>query len=473
VLSWFSRLNLIKQFCVAALVVIGAGMAMMGFWINAQIKEGVIRNTADNTRLYLQGFVEPLVQEFEADGTLSADSRSDLMHLLKVGALKNKLVGLKVWRPDGMVLFSNRLEAIGKTYPLEPALASALRGATSPEFESMGSAENEFDDFSAEAVIEIYAPLHDLETGKVIAAGEFYLQSVSLAADLRRASRLTWAAVGLLGASMAAALSFIMLRANTIIEHQRRSLETQVSQLSDLLEDNRELNQRIAGANSKAADLTDRFLGQIGADLHDGPAQLLGLALMQIEDPKSPRSGKSRRKYDAGDLRGALKTALKDIRQISSGLVLPELDYLNTNEAIELACSAHERFTGTLVERQIEDQLPDLPRAAKASAYRLVQEGLNNAFKHAGGAGQRLTARKDGSNIVIEVEDSGPGFEWTGTLLASGHMGLTGLQNRILALGGAFNASPRGEGGTKLSARIPTFTANTAQHEEASHWDRR
>jgi signal transduction histidine kinase len=478
--SWFSRLvvswhnlTVAKQFAVAAIVVIGIGMAGVGMWINTQIKLGVEKHIALTTALYMQGFVEPLIQDPPAQNTLSAGSMDALAALLTIGPLKNQVLSLKVWSPDGTVMFSTTKDLIGKKFPLEGALEAALAGTPSPELDDLGSSENGEERKLGISLLEIYAPLYNRSSGKVIGAGEFYLRADQLKADLRDKVLQSWLIVGLLTLAMIASLSGIILRASRTIDKQRASLRERVAELSDLLADNQRLSKRIERANRTAADLNDRFLSQIGADLHDGPAQLLSLVLMQLGGPLPRARTRHVRKNPVPQAREVLTDALKDIRNISSGLVLPEVESLSLIEALELAAVAHERLTGTRVKRQLSATLPDVPRAIKASAFRLAQEGLNNAYKHAGGRGQTLTASQKGGALVVEVADDGPGFEWAGSRSAVGHLGLISLQNRILALGGDFEVRSKPGAGAKLTAHIPFRNGTGDYDEEDSSRDHR
>jgi signal transduction histidine kinase len=461
--SWFARLVVLwhnlkvaKQFALASIVVIGFGMAGVGLWINTQIKLGVEKHIALTTTFYMQGFVEPLVQELSSEEALSEQSNAALKALLSSGPLKNQVVALKVWAPDGTVVFSTSPELIGKKFPIEGALKTALAGSPSPELDDLGSSENAQERKLGLALMEIYAPLYNRNTGKVIAVGEFYLRADQLKTDLRNKVLQSWLIVGLLTLAMVASLSGIVLGASRTIDRQRASLRDRVSELSDLLADNQRLSHRIERANRTAADLNDRFLSQIGADLHDGPAQLLSFVLMRLgAKPVGAGSRNSPKGDNTPRVREALRDALKEIRNISSGLVLPEIDSLSLLESLELAASAHERLTGSQVKRQLSSSLPDVPRAIKASAFRLVQEGLNNAYKHAGGRGQTLIASRQGGVLVIEVVDDGPGFQWAGSKCPGEHLGLIGLQNRILALGGDFEVRSEPGAGTRLTAHIP------------------
>ena len=112
----------------------------------------------------------------------------------------------------------------------------------------------------------------------------------------------------------------------------------------------------------------------------------------------------------------------------------------------------HERRTGikVAVERgTVPDQVTP---AVKICAYRFIQEGLNNAFRHAGADGQSIACGLEGSVLVLTVRDKGG----TNTLPAgSGSgLGLVGLRERVESLGGTFRVERR-RGGTVIEMRLP------------------
>jgi signal transduction histidine kinase len=84
------------------------------------------------------------------------------------------------------------------------------------------------------------------------------------------------------------------------------------------------------------------------------------------------------------------------------------------------------------------------------TAYRIVQEGLTNALKHADGARVDVVVRYAPRELAIEVLDEGPG----GSVNGSGH-GLAGMRERVALYGGHIEAGPRPEGGFALRARLP------------------
>ena len=89
--------------------------------------------------------------------------------------------------------------------------------------------------------------------------------------------------------------------------------------------------------------------------------------------------------------------------------MLPELEGLTPNEIIRLAVQNHEEATATTVSRQIGDLPSNLSRPIAICLYRIVQEGLNNAFQHGNAIGQRVEVWTEAQSIVIVVSDRGPG----------------------------------------------------------------
>jgi signal transduction histidine kinase len=108
------------------------------------------------------------------------------------------------------------------------------------------------------------------------------------------------------------------------------------------------------------------------------------------------------------------------------------------------------RDAGLPVEVRIDGVPRALPLGVDLSAYRVVQEALTNALKHAGHASAIVTLRYGESDVTIEVADDG-----AGTKKKSGGHGLIGMRERIGVFGGTFAAGPRDSGGFAVSARLP------------------
>lgn len=109
------------------------------------------------------------------------------------------------------------------------------------------------------------------------------------------------------------------------------------------------------------------------------------------------------------------------------------------------------RELGLAVDLRVEGEPVPLPPGIDLTAYRLVQEGLTNARKHAHASHTEVTVRYQGDGLEVEVCDDGRGPSGT----AAGGQGLIGMRERVSIFGGEFEAGPRREGGYRLRARLP------------------
>ncbi|TIV05978.1 MAG: sensor histidine kinase, partial [Mesorhizobium sp.] len=126
---------------------------------------------------------------------------------------------------------------------------------------------------------------------------------------------------------------------------------------------------------------------RIGADLHDGPAQLVALAALRMDSPAlvDPATSSTLREAEIAGIHKTLGEAMREIRGICNGLVLPQIEAQAIADILRLAVAEHERRTSTNVLLTLPERLPELGTSEKISIYRFVQEGLNNAFRHGKG----------------------------------------------------------------------------------------
>ncbi|MBE1488336.1 sensor histidine kinase [Plantactinospora soyae] len=126
--------------------------------------------------------------------------------------------------------------------------------------------------------------------------------------------------------------------------------------------------------------------------------------------------------------------------------------------------------SGVRVELTV-DGVDQVSGAMGLTIYRIVQESLTNAAKHAAPTRCRVTVEATGVEVRIQVTDDGPDG---GTREAAGHAGdvltaaghgLTGMRERVLMYGGYFAAGPRPEGGYQVTARIPCQSARRPVQE--------
>jgi signal transduction histidine kinase len=187
--------------------------------------------------------------------------------------------------------------------------------------------------------------------------------------------------------------------------------------------------------------------GRVSADIHDGPAQLLALAALRLGSPALAAAGGP----EVDVVRGYLDEAMGELRTISRGLALPEIERLPLDRLIAAAVDTHRRRTDRDVA--VENAAGEVPLGAseRIAVYRFLQETLNNASRHAAGASSAVSVSTDGDSLHVEVRDTGPGFD---PEASTDRLGLAGLRDRIESLGGTF-ALESGPGGTLVSMRLP------------------
>jgi signal transduction histidine kinase len=444
-------LKLAQQFVAGSAIVLLAGMAAIGWWVTHRITHSVTTNSAHAAALYMESSVAPLIQELQSAEDLMPATLDRLDGIINNPAIRDRIVSMKIWRLDGTIVYSRWRDMIGKKFEPTESFARAAAGEVAAEFESDPHLEDQNERQVAKPLVEIYAPVRGGEARKVIAVSEFYARGDKLAADLREATILSGLVVGAVTFLMMSALFGIVYRGSRTIDEQQRQLTKQIGKLESNIIQMEELRQRLQQSNSTVADINERILQRIGADLHDGPAQLLTYALLRLGS-FSTLAGETAGEKAVRELQqmhSALSNALGEIRNTSAGLSLPGLETATLQETIALAVARHQEHTGTRVRVDTGTLPGDAPLALRTCIYRFVQEALSNAYRHAGARDQCVSARLNGK-LRVTVSDSGPGFVIDGKH-ASG-LGLTGMRARIEALGGTLHIEADAGSGARLTA---------------------
>ncbi|MFJ3096474.1 sensor histidine kinase [Streptomyces hydrogenans] len=215
----------------------------------------------------------------------------------------------------------------------------------------------------------------------------------------------------------------------------------------------------------QAARMAER--SAIAAEMHDVLAHRLSLIALHtgvLATRKDTLPGPVVERL--GLLRAASTEALTDLRDVLGALRttddLPAADppapvLRDVEEMIEQA-----RAAGQVISATVEGSPEQAPAAHRLAVYRLVQEALTNARKHAPGAPVRVRIAYGPPATLIEVTNP-PGTPGPGIQQVPSGFGLIGLRERVEALGGHLSAGPGGAGAWRLAARIPHPDLNPEQ----------
>lgn len=229
---------------------------------------------------------------------------------------------------------------------------------------------------------------------------------------------------------------------------RQRSAQAQAAEArAEQAEREREIVARIAVAEERA---------RIARELHDVVAHAVSVMVLQVGAVRLELPEELAEEADA--LRGVERTgrtALAEMRRLLEAMRNEEDDVeLGPQPGLDAveALAAEVGRAGLPVRLHVAGEAFALPRGVDLSAYRIVQEGLTNALKHARASQADVTIRYAPGELRIEVRDDGVGASRGD---GQGH-GLVGIRERVKLYGGDMSAGPAGPaGGFLLAARLP------------------
>ena len=467
------RLGLATQFMLMSSLTVVLAMLILGYWVTAQIQHGVVHSAAAAAALYSDSLIEPHVQELVAGSQLSPENRSQLDRLLSPQIAGKPVVAFKIWQGDTIV-YSSRRELIGQRFPPNKERLRAWSGEVTATLGGL----DQGDDDKAERllqvpILEVHAPVRQSGSNRIIAVAETYEFAATLQQDLVDASIASGLVVVTVTLCMIALQFGIVMRGSHTIDSQRQALNDKIAAMTGLLADNEALRNRCHSANRRVTEINERFLRTLGANLHDGPVQLLSLTQLRLgclqevlrhissnADAEIVRDAED----DFRVIIAAVTDSLDEIRNVAVGLAPPEIERLELDEALRMAASRHQRRVGKDVDCDIGKLPKNAPLTLKSCLYRFVQEGLNNAYRHAGGLGQLLMAQVVDRRIEVCVLDTGPGIAATQVFDGVGGQGLLLLRDRVISLGGLFEIKNRETGGVCLKASFELEPGHAAEY---------
>lgn len=448
------RFRLSLRIALAVSLIVCCTMAALGFSLSRHVRDAEIDNAADQSAFYMNVLFAPALRGVATGGPIPEEVMAHLDGTL--GDLQERpVLTAIIWWRDGTVAYSTDKAMIGRRFnaaQLESVFAGEVRAHVSDALTDHGARRQQA---IGVPLLEIYAPLHDTETGAIFAVGEFYQDASHLLADIRRVSAAIWTTVALATMLMLAMLALVARHARAAVEAHRAELDRRLIEANQLAADNADLLKTAERARVDAFQINEDLLHKIGADIHDGPLQLLGLIMLRLEGIGGQSSSLFQDPVQRTKTVELVARTVRELRDMSSGLTLPEIGALDLEQTIRLAVARHESNTETSVLLQL-GELPDVTSMPlRTCVYRLVQEGLSNAFWHAGGVGQEVRATLAGGQVEVTISDTGqvpPGG--AGRHKGSG-LGLHGLARRVAAFGGSVEAVTLPGGGTRVRGRFP------------------
>ena len=220
------------------------------------------------------------------------------------------------------------------------------------------------------------------------------------------------------------------------------------------------LNRELRRLSSSLIAMQDDERRRIARELHDGLGQELTAAKMIIDGILFQEKGgaSSFKKNAAADASSLIDRAIQQVRSISHLLHPPLLDEVGLLSALRWFLEGFTKRSGLHTVLEVEPQeFPRFPPELETAIFRIVQEALNNVFRHSKAKNCWITVKNVSGQVTVTVRDDGKGVEQGVTEFRPDRigMGIGGMRQRIKEFGGELRLE-RLNPGTLVEVVIPT-----------------
>ena len=384
---------------VAALVLVG----VLGALAARQLAEReAVNDAATMAGVIAEAVVQPAMSDELMAGEPAAVAAFDTT--VRRSLDPRTVVRVKLWRPDGYVLYADEPQLVGRTFSLDADQREALAGPTTvAEVSTLDASENAFE--KGDRLVEVYRPVW-MPDGRT-ALFEIYVSYDPVAARTGQLWR------GFAGVT-ASSLVLLVLIVTPLVTHLVRRLRRAEEQRADLLE--------------RAVDASSDERRRIAASLHDGPVQELAATSFTVAGASATAASRGDRVLarDLDAAASAVRASIRSLRTLLVDLHPPSLSRSGVVAALaDLAQSVRADDVVVRLDTDAEDELA-LGEDAQRLVHRVAQECVRNAARHAGPAEVVVALHRTGpAEVTLDVLDDGRGFDVEDVLAhpAPGHLG--------------------------------------------------
>lgn len=391
-----------------------------------------IRDAREVTQVVANGVVQPAMSNGLVDGDKAEVARFD--EIIKTRVLTEPVVRVKIWAPDGSIVYSDQQELIGQRFPLDDEELDALRaGHVQADISDLSKPENRFDR-KFNKLLEVYLPVWTPD--RRVYLFESYQRYDALESAAHR--RWTGTIPALVVALVVLALVQLPLAASLFARVRQSE-----SERAELLR--------------RALDASDAERRRIGRDLHDGLVQRLAGTSMGLAGLAS-RLDEAQHHRESAIARMAADELRRSVGEVRSVLV----DLYPANLHAEGLGAALADLVGPLGRQGFTVDLRGdlgvrLPKEQELVCYRAAQEAIRNAVNHAGASSLEVALERQGNRCRVTVADDGRGFDAAAaeTAAGNGHFGLRMLRDLAAEVGGSVSVESTQGRGTTVVVEVP------------------
>ena len=211
----------------------------------------------------------------------------------------------------------------------------------------------------------------------------------------------------------------------------------------------------------------DRERARVAHELHDSTAQELAALVLHLSalarDARDPDIAERLEM-----VRDMASSAMEEVRLLSYTVYPRVLDDLGLPAAIRtLAREASARIERVAIEPDVDGRLDKLPPAVSAALYRVAQEAVSNALRHAAPELIRIRGSTDGTTARLEITDDGSGFDLAEAEQRRPGMGIFAMRERVSLVDGSIDITSEPAGGTRVVVTVPLQASPFTRTSEA------
>ncbi|MBT0772720.1 integral membrane sensor signal transduction histidine kinase [Kineosporia sp. J2-2] len=372
-----------------------------------------------------------------ADATRRQAALDQLDVTVRERLLSDTIVRVKLWKPDGTIVYADESQLIGMRFALDDEEIEALdERVTKAEISDLSAPENRFERSNNRKLLEVYRPVWAPD-------GQTLLFETYSAYDAvtARTSQL-WRGFG--GITLTSLLLLLVAQAPltwALVARVRRAQAEREAYLA------------------RAVQASDDERRRIAATLHDGAVQeLVGSAFLVAgvaDRARAAGDGTAAQQLDLAA--GSVRSSIGGLRSLLVDIYPPSLRSAGLRAALtDLAAPLRAQGVGVLVE--VPDE-PELTAEKEELVFRVAQECLRNIMKHADAENVRvgLHGPDEEGHTVLELVDDGVGFD-LGAVLArpeEGHFGLRLVADQAAAAGAELRVRTAPGEGTSWRLEVP------------------
>ena len=211
---------------------------------------------------------------------------------------------------------------------------------------------------------------------------------------------------------------------------------------------------RMRALAAEVIDVGDRERAALARELHDSTAQRLAALMLQISaaarDAKDPELAAR-----LSAIRDAAESVTEEVRLLSHTVHPRVLDDLGLVPALRKLARDSSAGTGVDVDVDANTDGANIPHTAAAVLYRVAQEAVRNAVRHAAPRRVRVVLHEQGGTATLDVLDDGKGFDLAEAENRRRGMGLLSMRERVSLVDGELSITTAPGDGTAISATIP------------------